>query len=159
VAHLTVRGIEALKPKSTGSYRVTVDRGLYLRVATDGTKTWFVRYRVGEHQLQACLPRHYGSTGDPARMSLAQAVTENARIQALARDGIDFEAQRAQAARKAALEDTRAKAAATPLRDLFEAWLARGVSRKDWQCRVAPQDGKGPDACAGRQAGERGDGR
>ena len=130
VAKLTVRGIEALKPRSAGSYRVTIDRGLYLRVATDGTKTWFVRYRVGERQLQARLPRHYGSAGDPAHMSLAQAVAENARIQALARDGIDFEAQRAEAARKAAVEDTRA-AAATPLRALFEAWLAQGVSRKD----------------------------
>ena len=132
MANLTVRGIEALKPRSTGSYRVTIDRGLYLRVATDGTKTWFVRYRVGEHQLQARLPRHYGSTGDPAHMSLAQAVAENARIQALARDGIDFEAQRAEAARKAAaIESKRVQAAATPLRDLFETWLAQGVSRKD----------------------------
>lgn len=131
MARLTVRGIDALRPKPSGSYRVTIDRGLHLRVATDGTKSWFVRYRVGERQLQARLPRHYGSSGDAAHMSLAQAIAENARIQALARDGIDFEAQRAEAARKAALEDVRAKAAATPLRELFEAWLAQGVSRKD----------------------------
>jgi hypothetical protein len=39
MAKLTVRGIEALRPRVSGSYRVTVDRGLYLRVATDGAKT------------------------------------------------------------------------------------------------------------------------
>jgi hypothetical protein len=53
-------------------------------------------------------------------MSLAQAVAGNARIQALARDGIDFEAQRAETARKAAIESNRAQAAATPFRNLYE---------------------------------------
>lgn len=33
MAKLTVRGIEALKPKDTG-YKVTADRGLYLRVCS-----------------------------------------------------------------------------------------------------------------------------
>jgi integrase len=131
MARLTVRGIEALKPKASGSYRVTIDRGLYLRVATDGVKTWFARYRVGDRQLQARLARPYGSSGDEGHMSLAQAVTENARIQALARDGIDFEVERAETARKAAAERIRAQASLLPLRDLFEAWLAQGVSRKD----------------------------
>ena len=63
MAKVTVRGLESLRPQST-AYRVTVDRGLYLRVAAEGTKTWIVRYRVGGAQLQARLPRPYGSGGD-----------------------------------------------------------------------------------------------
>lgn len=74
MAKLTVRGIEALKPKDVG-YKVTADRGLYLRVAPDGTKTWLVRYVVAGNQIQARLPRPYGSNGADGHMSLAQAVT------------------------------------------------------------------------------------
>lgn len=130
MAKLTVRGIEALKPKDTG-YKVTADRGLYLRVAPDGTKTWLVRYVVAGNQIQARLPRQYGSSGADGHMSLAQAVTENARIQALARDGIDFQLQRAEADRAAADAKAAALAANAPFRTLFETWLADGVSRKD----------------------------
>ncbi len=82
MAKMTVRGLDALKPKAK-SYKVTVDRDLYLRVATDGTKTWLVRYSVHGKQRQARLPRTYSSNNDPAYMSLAQALAENARIQAM----------------------------------------------------------------------------
>lgn len=130
MAKLTVRGIEALKPKDAG-YKVTADRGLYLRVAPDGTKTWLVRYVVAGNQTQVRLPRPYGSSGADGHMSLAQAVTENARIQSLARDGIDFQVQRAEADRAAAEAKAAALAANAPFRTLFETWLADGVSRKD----------------------------
>jgi len=100
MAKLTVRGIEALKPKSSGSYRVTVHRGA-IPARRNGRHQDLVRSMPGRRrQLQARLPRHYGSAGDPAHISLAQAVAENARMQALAGDGIDFEARRAEAARK-----------------------------------------------------------
>jgi integrase len=130
MAKLTVRGIEALKPK-TASYKVTVDRGLYLRVAPDGTKTWLLRYVVDGHQIQARLPRPYGSSGEGGHMSLAQATAENARIQALARDGIDFQVQRAEADRARTEAKIAAETANIPFRKLFETWLADGVSRKD----------------------------
>ena len=130
MARLTVRGIEALGPRSA-SYKVTADRDLYLRIAPDGNKTWLVRYVVAGKQIQSRLPRPYGSAGDDGHMSLAQAVTENARIQALARDGIDFQVQRAQAERAAALERAKAASANATVRQLFEAWLANGVTRKD----------------------------
>lgn len=129
MAKLTVRSIEALKPKTTG-YKVTADRGLYLRVAPDGSKVWLVRYVVNGKQIQARLPRPYGYDGD-GYMSLAQAVSENARIQALARDGVDFQEQQADAERVRAAAKAAALAADKPLRDLFESWLADGVSRKD----------------------------
>ena len=105
MAKLTVRALDALKPRGSADrrqndrgYRVTVDRGLYLRVANDGTKTWLVRYVVEGQQLQARLPQPYSSAGDPAHLSLAQALAENARIQALARQGVVFLRERADAA-------------------------------------------------------------
>ena len=135
MAKLTVRGIEALKPKGV-AYRVTVDRGLYLRVATGGAKTWFIRYRVGERQLQDCLPRPYGSSGDQGYMSLAQALAENIMVQSLARQGIDFQVQRAELERAHATAIAAAQAANASVRDLFETWLADGVSRKNGNIRL-----------------------
>lgn len=130
MAKLTVRGIEALKPREAG-YKVTVDRGLYLRVAPDGTKTWLVRYVVAGEQIQMRLPRPYGSSGIEGHMSLAQAMAENIRIQSLARDGIDCQVQRAEAQQAEAEAKAAALAANVPFRKLFETWLADGVSRKD----------------------------
>jgi integrase len=137
VAYLTVRGIEALKARKKG-YKVTVDRDLYLRVSTDGTKTWLVRYVVDGRQKQATLPRRYSSDGDAAHMSLAQAIAENTRIQALARDGIDFQIQRVEAEQERAAAKAAERAAKiaeetanAPFRMLFETWLAEGVSRAD----------------------------
>ncbi len=130
MAKLSVRSIEALKPKSV-SYKVTAERGLYLRMAPDGTKTWLVRYVVAGKQIQTRLPRPYGSGGAEGYLSLAQAVSENARIQALARDGVDFQVQRAEADRAAAEAKATALAANAPFRTLFELWLSDGVSRKD----------------------------
>lgn len=129
MAKLTVRSIEALKPKAAG-YKVTVDRGLYLRVAPDGSKIWLVRYVVNGKQIQARLPRPYGYVGE-GYMTMAQAVSENARVQALARDGTDFQEQQADAEQARVAAKAAALAADKPLRDLFETWLADGVSRKD----------------------------
>lgn len=130
MAKLTVRGIEALRPKEA-SYKVTIDRGLYLRVAPDGVKTWLARYVVSGVQKQARLPRPYGSGGDDGYMSLAQATAENARIQALARDGIDFLEQKAEIERAHAEAKAAAEATNTPFVELYETWLANGVSRKN----------------------------
>lgn len=129
MAKLTLRGIEALKPKEAG-YKVTADRGLYLRVAPDGSKVWLVRYVINGKQIQARLPRPHGYDGE-GYMTLAQAVSENARIQALARDAIDFQEQQAEAEQARVAAKAAALAADKPLRDLFETWLTDGVSRKD----------------------------
>ena len=136
MAKLTVRALDALKPRGSADrrqndrgYRVTVDRGLYLRVANDGTKTWLVRYVVEGQQLQARLPQPYSSAGDPAHLSLAQALAENARIQALARQGVDFLRERADAAAAKARADEASAAANKTFGSLFDAWLLDGVTR------------------------------
>lgn len=133
MAKLTVRAIEAAKPKAKW-YSITVDRDLYLRVSPFGEKVWLVRYVIDGKQIQARLPKPYGNGGE-SFMTLAEAGAENARIQALARDGIDFQQQRAEADRAKAEADAATKAAALAanrsVKEMFETWLADGVARKD----------------------------
>jgi len=135
MANITVRGIEALRPTEK-EYKVTVDRGLYLRVAVDGVKTWHVRYVVNAKQVQARLPRPYGASGEEGYMSLAQALAENARIQSLAREGVDFQVQRAAAERASKEAAEAAEAAQIPFEQLFETWMTDGVSRKDGNAEI-----------------------
>lgn len=89
---LTVRAIDAHKPKER-PYKLTLDRGLHLRIAPDGVRTLLVRYTVkgssGERQYR--LPQEYGE--GPGQLKLGDARAEAARIRALARDGVDWPAQ------------------------------------------------------------------
>ncbi|HEV7575493.1 MAG TPA: Arm DNA-binding domain-containing protein, partial [Caldimonas sp.] len=134
MSKLTVRGIEALRPKAV-EYKVLVDRGLHLRIAPDGRKTWHVRYVVDGKQIQARLTPPYGNSGE-GFMSLADAVSENGRIQTLARNNVDFQIERAEKEVAAAAHLAAARAAVTPVGDLFETWLENGVSRKDGNRRL-----------------------
>lgn len=89
---LTVRAIEARKPRSR-PYKLTLDRGLQLRIAPDGARTLLVRYTVrgSETERQHRLPSEYGE--GPGQMKLAAARAAAARIRALARDGLDWPEQ------------------------------------------------------------------
>ena len=89
---LTVRAIEAHKPRLQ-PYKLTLDRGLQLRIAPDGVRTLLVRYTVkgSEVERQHRLPEDYGE--GPGQMRLAAARAAAARIRALARDGVDWPAQ------------------------------------------------------------------
>lgn len=89
---LTVRAIETHKAK-TRPYKLTLDRGLQLRIAPDGVRTLLVRYTVkgSDVERQHRLPQEYGE--GPGQMKLATACAEAARIRALARDGVDWPAQ------------------------------------------------------------------
>lgn len=89
---LTVRAIDAQKPRAQ-AYKLTIDRGLQLRIAPDGVRTLLVRYTVkgSEVERQYRLSQEYGE--GPGQMKLAAACAEAARIRALARDGVDWPAQ------------------------------------------------------------------
>ena len=89
---LTVRAIDTRKPKAE-PYKLTLDRGLQLRIAPDGARTLLVRYTVkgADGERQHRLPREYGE--GPGQIKLAAACAEAARIRALARDGVDWPAQ------------------------------------------------------------------
>jgi Arm DNA-binding domain len=101
---LSVRAIDALKPK-VRAYKVTLERGLHLRIAPDGTRTLLVRYTVkgsrdGERQYR--MPQEYGEGA--GQIKLAAACAEATRIRALAREGIDWPAQEEVRLKKATAE-------------------------------------------------------
>ncbi|CAK7010144.1 tyrosine-type recombinase/integrase [Saezia sanguinis] len=126
MATLTARAIEAAKPKPK-KYRLTVDVGLQLRVYTTGLKRWVVKYSVNNKQIEATLPRPYGTTGN-GDMSLAEARIENERIQNLAKNGIDFqEADLIHQKENAEREALECKT----FKEMFDEWIENGVSRKD----------------------------
>lgn len=121
---LTVRAIDAHKPKAQ-PYKLTLDRGLQLRIAPDGVRTLLVRYTVkGEiAERQHRLPQQYGEAAGQIR--LAAACAEAARIRARAREGVDWPAQeearlRAEAAARELAERQDGLTLAKALREYVE---------------------------------------
>lgn len=106
-------------------YRLTLDRGLQLRIAPDGVRTLRVRYIVkgSSSERQYRLPREYGE--GPGQIKLADARAEAARIRALAHDGVDWPAQeearlRAEATAREAAERQAGVTLAQALREYVE---------------------------------------
>lgn len=121
---LTVRAIETHKAKAK-PYKLTLDRGLQLRIAPDGVRTLLVRYSVKGSDLerQYRLPQEYGE--GPGQMKLATACAEAARIRALARDGVDWPAQeearlRAEAAEREQMDRQEGMTVAKALREYVD---------------------------------------
>ena len=81
-----MRAVDAYRPKAE-PYKVTLDRGLQLRIAPDGKRTLLVRYTVkgSNTERQYRLPQEYGDA--PGQFKLAAACAEAGRIRALARKG------------------------------------------------------------------------
>lgn len=131
----TVKEIESAKAKSN-EYKLTVDRGLYIRVAPSGVKTWLIRYVVDGKQIQFRLPEPYGD--GEGFLSLADAKALNANIQSLARKEIDYKTQLLEQ-KHAELDKKQAKKFKEKLdaennltfHDLYKAWFRDGVSRAD----------------------------
>lgn len=121
---MTVRALDALKPKER-PYKVTIERGLHLRIAPDGTRTLLVRYTVKgtNSERQYRLPQGYGE--GEGQIKLAAACAEAARIRALAREGLDWPAQeearlRAEVAAREQAERQDATTLAQALREYVE---------------------------------------
>src|SRR5450830_1875731 len=137
---LTIKAIESAKPKDK-EYKLTVDRGLYIRVAINGVKTWLIRYVVDQKQKQYKLPEPFGTVGD-GFMSLIGAKAVNAKIQALAHDGIDYVLQRSELQQQA-IDDAKQKAdEAKTFNDLYDVWIKDGVSRADENKYIKQSFGK-----------------
>ena len=140
MAKLTVRAIDAARPRAA-PYKLTVDTGLYIRVSVSGEKRWIIKYVVDGMQREARLPKPYGNSGE-GFMTLSDAVAENARVQALARDAIDFQVQAADLRAAHIAEAKRQDALKANFRQMFEAWLADGVRRKDGNAELRRSFGK-----------------
>lgn len=124
---LTWRAVEAHRPKAE-AYKVTLDRGLQLRIAPDGKRTLLVRYTLkgSSTERQYRLPQEYGDA--PGQIKLAAACAEAGRIRALARQGVDWAL--AEDARLEAEASTRAAALQRQAGPTFEAELRDYVEKK-----------------------------
>lgn len=125
---ITVRAIETARSKDK-AYQLQADRGLYLNVNRNGTKTWSVRFSLNGKQHYAALVLPYGLGA--GEMSLAEACEENARIQGLARKGIDFREYDKAKEKKILEEQALIEVEKLTFGELFETWLSDGVQRKD----------------------------
>ena len=115
---LTARYIEALKPDPSSPYRIKdgLSRGLSLRVAQSGEKSWDFSYRVkGDPKVKHLSLGRYGDPG----ASLEETRTRVHDLAKNARQGVDLIAQEA-AAREAAVR-------AMTLGALIDLYLARRV--------------------------------
>lgn len=131
----TVKAIDALKPKEK-EYKLTVEKGLSIRVATDGTKTWLIRYVINGKQTQTTLPKHYGF-GEGC-LSLADARLMNEKVQSKAREGVDYfiekieatfaQKQKALAAQNLIVAERERN---KTVLDLYNVWIVDGVARAD----------------------------
>lgn len=127
MAKMTVREISSLKPKPK-QYVVRVEPGLYMRVATNGIKRWFVRFSINSKQKDAILPEPFSLNKQTGYLTLAEAREKKAQILSLARDGIDFRIKEEEEKEAALAQKTITDLTVS---DLFETWLADGVSRQD----------------------------
>jgi integrase len=117
---LTVKAVEALKPRADRYIVRDADvRGLELRVNTDGTKVWTVRYRVHGQQRRLKLGPY-----DPERLTLAAARKAANRELRKVDGGIDPQAERR--ATRAAVETAKANS----VESLCEAYIERHAKPK-----------------------------
>ena len=96
---LTARYIDSLRPDPPAPYRIkdVLTRGLSLRVATSGEKSWDLSYRVkGDPKVKHLSLGRYGDPG----ASLEEMRTRVNDLTKNARQGVDLIAQEA-AAREA----------------------------------------------------------
>ena len=131
LADMTVQAIQALKP-STSYTKTQVSRGLYIGVATTGEKVFFVRYTVNGkvNRSEYRLPKLFGTKSGPAHISLTDARAKATEIQALAKQGIDYQQKLEADAKAVAAQSAQQEAENYTVTELYEAWLAT-TRRKD----------------------------
>jgi integrase len=124
MADMTVQAIQALR--AGGSYSKTqVSRGLYIGVATDGEKIFFVRYTVNgrDSRSEYRLPKPFGLKSGPGHISLTDARAKATEILALAKQGIDYKTKLESDARAAQAESAQQQAQNATVQDLYDAWF------------------------------------
>ena len=119
---LTARGVATAKHPGTPSRPVRLGDGggLYLQIATAGSKSWLIRFTIAGRAREMGL----GPVGEaPKGLSLATARQAAAEARGLLRQGIDPIDQRAAELCRSQAE--RAKSAANSLEQDIQAWLHR----------------------------------
>lgn len=130
MADLTVQAIQALKP--TGKYKkYNASSGLFVGVATNGEKVFFVRYSVaGVGQVEYRLPKPFGVKSSPAHTTLLEARTKVGELRALGKQGINYQTKLEADTVNATLEASQQQAKSLTVQHLYEAWLS-SMQRKD----------------------------
>ena len=129
MADMTVKAIESLKAKAKYE-KYPVSRGLFIGVSSTGDKGFFVRYSIKGRQRDYRLPKAFGLKTNAASISLTDARALTAEIQALAKQGIDYQAQLEQAHKAREELSTKQKEANLTVCDLYDVWFST-LRRKD----------------------------
>lgn len=123
MADMTVQAIQALKAGSSYE-KVKVSSGLYIGVATDGEKTFFVRYSVKDGpRPEYRLPKPFGVRASPGTTTLIEAKAKAAEIIALGRQGINYQKMLEAEAAAAKAQQTEREAENYTVQDLYDAWF------------------------------------
>jgi integrase len=125
---LTVKKIDAAKPRDDKPYKLMDGDGLQLRIATDGKKTWLVRYMFDGKERQYRLPKHYGD--GLGQIGLKEAREQASYIRSLARENIDIQIKLDNELQEVKRDQEIQLAQSKTLNDLFDAWV-QTVDRKD----------------------------
>lgn len=129
MADMTVQAIQALRPANSYS-KTQVSRGLYIGVATSGEKVFFVRYMVNKNRSEYRLPKLFGLKSGPGHISLTEARAKASEIQALAKQGIDYQQKLEDDTKAAQAQTAQQEAENATVQDLYDAWLPT-TRRKD----------------------------
>ncbi|WP_175626731.1 MULTISPECIES: Arm DNA-binding domain-containing protein [Oxalobacteraceae] len=116
-AGITVQGIQALSPRNA-HYKKSIGDGLYICVASNGTKNWMIRYSVNASQRDFRPPQLFGLKSSDSTLSLTDAKALAATIRALAKQGIDYQIQRAKNAEIAKAAELANTSASLTVNDL-----------------------------------------
>jgi integrase len=120
---ITVKQLEQLKP-AAAAYMHTVDNGLRVKIAPDGTKTFFSRYYVSGNRKEKAI----GVFGTkPGHISLADARAKNGAIKLAAKAGRDLLEEPTMTVFELKAESDGnvipATAETVTVNDLYEAWF------------------------------------
>ena len=127
MGNLTVKQIELAKAKEK-PYKLMDGDGLQLRIATDGAKSWLVRYMFDGKERQYRIPELYGA--GEGRFGLKEARDAATQVRTLARKGVDIQVKLRDELEAERDRRISAAAQARTFRDLFDEWV-KTVDRKD----------------------------
>lgn len=136
MADLTVVAIQKLAPGERYT-KHKVSPGLFIGVATNGVKTFIIRYSVsGEGQVDYRIPKPFGLKTDDGHISLLDARVKAAELKALGKQGINYEKKLEAEAQAAAAQAVKQQAENATVNELYEAWF-QTTRRKDGGAELA----------------------
>lgn len=135
MSDLTVVQIKQMKAKES-HYKVRVSKGLFVGIAKDGIKTFFIRYSAKGKQRDYSVPRVFGDKSDAGHITLADARSLAAQISAMGKAGIDYQEKLTLDASEAAKSAESHRTASLTVADLYTDWFST-LTRQDKGASIA----------------------